>query len=122
MARITPIDVIKGISGKYGKDSNIYFATNRSSNRIRIAKISHPYTGPATDKQIEQQAKFAKRQAVATAWLNANKLSTANGVKGTEAYQQVQKLKHVYNFSNITQVLYKYMDDKNVITLPPSAV
>ncbi|MBO4597749.1 hypothetical protein SAMN05216518_10469 [Bacteroidales bacterium KHT7] len=122
MARITPIDVIKGISGKYGKDSNIYFATNRSSNRIRIAKISHPYTGPATDKQIEQQAKFAKRQAVATAWLNANKPSTANGVKGTEAYQQVQKLKHVYNFSNITQVLYKYMDDKNVITLPPSAV
>ena len=122
MARITPIDVIKGISGKYGKDSNIYFATNRSSNRIRIAKISHPYTGPATEKQIEQQEKFAKRQAVATAWLNANKPSAANGVKGTEAYQQVQKLKHVYNFSNITQVLYKYMDDKNVITLPPSAV
>ena len=28
MARITPIDVIKGISGKYGGNSNDYFATN----------------------------------------------------------------------------------------------
>lgn len=118
MARITPIDVIKGISGKYGKDSNIYFATNRSSNRIRIAKISHPYTGPATDKQIEQQAKFAKRQAVATAWLNANKPSTTNGEKGTSAYQYAQRLKRQFSLSNINQVLYRYMDDKNVITLP----
>ena len=27
MAKITPIDVIKGISGKYGGNSNDYFAT-----------------------------------------------------------------------------------------------
>ena len=28
MARIKPIDVIKGISGKYGNGSSDYFATN----------------------------------------------------------------------------------------------
>ena len=28
MARIKPIDVIKGISGKYGSGTNDYFATN----------------------------------------------------------------------------------------------
>ena len=38
MARITPIDVIKGISGKYGNGSSDYFATNSSSNRIHLAK------------------------------------------------------------------------------------
>lgn len=121
MARITPIDVIKGISGKYGSGSNDYFATNTSSNRIRLAKYANPYQGPATEKQLAQQARFAARQAVVTAWLNANKPSTENGTKGTEAYQYVQKLKRQYNLSNISQVLYKYMTDENVIQLPAAS-
>ena len=33
MSKNTPIDVIKGISGKYGGNSNDYFATNKSSNK-----------------------------------------------------------------------------------------
>lgn len=121
MARITPIDVIKGISGKYGSGSNDYFATNTSSNRIRLAKYLNPYQGPATEKQLAQQARFAARQAVITAWLNANKPSSDNGDKGTEAYQYIQKLKRQYTLSNITQVLYKYLDEDNVIQLPPAA-
>lgn len=121
MAKITPIDVIKGISGKYGNGSNDYFATNTSSNKIRLAKLNNPYQGPATEKQLAQQAKFAARQAVATAWLKANRPSETNGEKGTEAYQYVQKLKRQYGFSNVTQVLYKYMDETNVIHLPESA-
>ena len=118
MAKIVPIDVIKGISGKYGKDSDTYFATNSSSNKIRIAKLAHPYKGPATDKQLAQQEKFTARQAAATAWLNANKPGTTNGEKGTSAYQYAQRLKRQFSLSNINQVLYRYMDDKNVITLP----
>lgn len=121
MARITPIDVIKGISGKYGSGSNDYFATNTSSNRIRLAKYANPYQGPATEKQLAQQARFAARQAAVTAWLNANKPSTENGEKGTEAYQYVQKLKRQYTLSNISQVLHKYLDEENVIKLPPAA-
>lgn len=72
MAKIIPIDVIKGISGKYGNKSSDYFATNRSSNQIHLAKIVNPYQGPPTEKQKAQQAKFAARQVVSTAWLNAN--------------------------------------------------
>ena len=121
MARITPIDVIKGISGKYGNNSNDYFATNTSSNRIRLAKYANPYQGPATEKQLAQQTRFATRQAVVTAWLNANKPTAENGTKGTEAYQYVQKLKRQYNLSNISQVLYKYMTDENVIQLPAAS-
>ena len=120
MARITPIDVIKGISGKYGNGSNDYFATNSSSNRIHLAKLSNPYTGPATEKQKAQREKFAAKQAAATAWLNANRPNTKNGEKGTALYQQAQKLKRAYAFSNVNQVLYKYMDDKNTIKLPDS--
>lgn len=50
MAKIIPIDVIKGISGKYGNKSSDYFATNRSSNQIHLAKIINPYQGPPTEK------------------------------------------------------------------------
>ena len=118
MARVIPIDVIKGISGKYGNGSNDYFATNSSSGRIRLAKFEHPYQGPATEKQLAQQKKFAVRQAAASAWLNANKPSEKNGAKGTEEYQLAQKLKRQMTLSNVTQVVFKYMDGDNMVKLP----
>ena len=92
MARIIPIDVIKGISGKYGNNSNDYFATNSSSNKIHLAKITNPYKGPATEKQLAQREKFATKQAVCSAWLNANRPSEKNGEKGTASYQSAQRL------------------------------
>ena len=121
MAKITPIDVIKGISGKYGGNSNDYFATNKSSNKVHLAKLANPYQGPYTEKQMAQREKFTTRQAVVTQWLNANKPSEANGEKGTAAYQYVQKLKRNLALSTISQVLYKYLDEDNIIKLPEAA-
>ena len=118
MARIIPIDVIKGISGKYGNNSNDYFATNSSSNKIHLAKITNPYKGPATEKQMAQREKFATKQALCSAWLNANRPSEKNGEKGTASYQSAQRLKRAFAFSNVNQVLYKYMDEKGNIKLP----
>ena len=118
MARIIPIDVIKGISGKYGNGSNDYFATNKSSNKVRLAKLVNPYTGPATEKQLAQREKFATKQAACTAWLNANRPNEKNGIKGTADYQLGQKMKRAYAFSNINQELYKYMDEQGNIKLP----
>ena len=118
MARITPIDVIKGISGKYGNGSNDYFATNSSSNKIHLAKLTNPYKGPATEKQMAQREKFGTLQAAASAWLNANRPSEKNGPKGTAEYQKVQKLKRAFALSNVNQVLFKYMDENGDIHLP----
>ena len=118
MAKITPIDVIKGISGKYGSGSSDYFATNKSSNQVRLAKLAHPYKGPATEKQLAHQAQFTARQVAASAWLNANKPSEQNGAKGTEAYQLAQKIKKALHLSNIVQVVHKYMDEENKVKLP----
>ena len=39
MAIVRPIDVIKGISGKYGSGSSDYFATNRSSSVIHLSNV-----------------------------------------------------------------------------------
>ena len=82
--------------GKYGSNSNDYFATNSSSGRIRLAKVTNPYTGDPSEAQKEQQLKFKERQAVATAWLNANRPNAENGPKGTPLYQQAQKLKRTF--------------------------
>ena len=118
MARVIPIDIIKGISGKYGKDAGFYFATNTSSGKIRISQLPKPSHRPPTEKQRTQRVKFAARQAAVTAWLNANKPSELNGPKGTEAYQHVQRLKRQLGLSLINQVLLKYMGGDNVIRLP----
>ena len=120
MAKITPIDVIKGITGKYGSGSNDYFATNKSSNKIHLAKLSNPYKDPASEKQLAQQSKFAKKQAAVSAWLNENKPSEKNGAKGTEAYQLAQKLKKAMHFSCISQVIYKHLDEEGTVKLPTS--
>ena len=118
MAKITPIDVIKGITGKYGSGSNDYFATNKSSNKIHLAKLTNPYKGPASEKQLAQQSKFAKKQAAVSAWLNANKPSEKNGAKGTDAYQLAMKIKKSMHFSCISQVIYKHLDEDGKVELP----
>ena len=122
LAKITPIDVIKGITGKYGSGSNDYFATNKSSNKIHLAKLTNPYKGPASEKQLAQQSKFAKKQAAVSAWLNANKPSEKNGAKGTDAYQLAQKLKKTMHFSCISQVIYKHLDEDGKVELPTASL
>ena len=120
MARITPIDVIKGISGKYGNGSNDYFATNTSSNRIHLAKYLNKPTGPATPEQLAQMEAFGNQQKMAAAWLRANRPSESNGPKGTEAYQEAQALKKLAHLSNVRQIVLKYMDEDGNVTLPAS--
>lgn len=118
MARVIPINIIKGISGKYGKDADFYFATNTSSGKIRISQLPKPSHRPPTEKQRKQRSRFAARHAAVAAWLNANKPNELNGPKGTEAYRHVQRLKRQLGLSLMNQVLLKYMDENNVIRLP----
>ena len=120
MARITPIDVIKGISGKYGSGSSDYFATNSSSNRIHLAKYLNKPTGPATQEQLAQMSKFGTQQKMAAAWLRANRPSAENGENGTAAYQEAQALKKQAHLSNVRQIVLKYMDEDGNVTLPSS--
>ena len=118
MARIKPIDVIKGISGKYGSGTNDYFATNSSSNRIHLAKYLNKPTGPATPAQVAQMTAFGTQQKLAAAWLRANRPSEENGENGTAAYQEAQALKKQAHLSNVRQIVLKYMDAEGNVTLP----
>ena len=120
MATVDTIDVVTGLHGKYGSNRKDYFATNTSSKKIRLARLNNPYKGPATEKQLAHMESFKSKALKASAWLNANKPSEANGDKGTAAYQQAQRIKRQLALSNIRQVVCKYMDEDGKVELPAS--
>ena len=120
MATVDTIDVVTGLHGKYGSNRKDYFATNTSSKKIRLARLNNPYKGPATEKQLAHMESFKSKALKASAWLNANKPSEANGEKGTEAYQLAQRIKRQLALSNVRQVVCKYMDEEGTVKLPTS--
>ena len=52
MAKITPIDIIKGVSGKFGGNSKEYLATNKCSYRIHLAKRVNPFQVECSKSKI----------------------------------------------------------------------
>ena len=116
MAKITPIDIIKGVSGKFGGNSREYFATNKTSYNIYFAKRVNDVQGPATEKQKEVRALFKRKQKAVADWLRANR--PVNGRPATEAYRVALALKYRYKFSSINQVIYKYLNEDLQVVLP----
>ena len=120
MAKITPIDIIKGVSGKFGGNSKEYFATNKSSYNIHFAKRVNEFQGPATEKQQEVRARFKRKQKAVANWLRANR--PANGRPATADYSVALYLKNRYEFSSINQVIYKYLNEDLQVVLPNTIV
>ena len=118
MAKITPIDIIKGVSGKFGGNSREYFATNKTSYNIYFAKRVNDFQGPATQKQLEIRDRFKRKQKAVADWLRANR--PVNGRPATEAYRVALALKYRYKFSSINQVIYKYLNDDLQVVFPNS--
>ena len=116
MAKITPIDIIKGVSGKFGGNSKEYFATNKTSYNIYFAKRVNEFKGPATQKQLEIRDLFKRKQKAVTDWLRANR--PVSGRPATEAYRVALALKYRYKFSSINQVIHKYLNDDLQVVLP----
>ena len=115
MAKITPIDIIKGVSGKFGGNSKEYFATNKTSYNIYFAKRVNDFQGPATQKQLEIRDRFKRKQKAVADWLRANR--PMSGRPATEAYRVALALKYRYKFSSINQVIYKYLNDDLQVVL-----
>ena len=87
MAKITPINLIAGMSGKVCQHGDTYFVTNRQTGRVHTAKMCNPKTGNPSEAQLAQRSKFAKRTQNATQWIKTNGPTTEHP-KGTEIYQK----------------------------------
>lgn len=51
MAIITPAPHTKRLNGKLHRGDNLYFRTNRVTNKVSLVYVLHPYHGPATERQ-----------------------------------------------------------------------
>ena len=72
MAKITPIDIIKGVSRKIGGgNSKEYFATNKCSYHIHLAKrVNSSVRAPFELRSSSVQAPFALRSTSVRAPFN----------------------------------------------------
>ena len=87
MAKITPISLVAGMSGKIGQNSDTYFVTNRQTGQVHTAKISSAPLPNPTPAQIEARNKFTQRTQNTSQWLASNG-PTSDHPKGTEIYQK----------------------------------
>lgn len=69
MATIKPIDTVKSMSGKVCEHSDIYFRSNKQTDKVVTGKICNPSEAEPSEAQIRVQNRFAKLADAARAIL-----------------------------------------------------
>ena len=69
MAKIKPIDTVKSMSGKVCEHSDIYFRSNKQTDKVVTGKICNPSEAEPSEAQIRVQNRFAKLADAARAIL-----------------------------------------------------
>ena len=67
MAKIKPMALIEGMSGKVCTHSDTSFVRSKKTGRIHTMKLCNPYEGPASASQIAHRTKFQTAAAAAKA-------------------------------------------------------
>lgn len=115
MAKIIPIDIIKGMTGKVCQHSDTYFSMNSVTGVTFTSKLCNPYTGPATAKQLAQQAKFKKKSELVNAWLLAH--------KDDELRRQAESLRKSLQLASVRSVVYRFInEDSGTVKFPDGSI
>lgn len=69
MATIKPIDTVKSMSGKVCEHSDMYFRSNKQTDKVVTGKICNPSEAEPSEAQIRVQNRFAKLADAARAIL-----------------------------------------------------
>ena len=69
MAKIKPIDTVKSMSGKVCEHSDIYFRSNKQTDKVVTGKICNPSEAEPSEAQLRVQNRFAKLADAARAIL-----------------------------------------------------
>ena len=83
MAKYTPMDLIKSLSGKVCSHSDTYFA-NRYGTKY-TGKICNPYTGEPSADQVKPRTLFATARANVKALTDSEKSEYAAAFKSNKA-------------------------------------
>ena len=69
MAKIKPIDTVKSMSGKVCEHSDMYFRSNKQTDKVVTGKICNPSEAEPSEAQLRVQNRFAKLADAARAIL-----------------------------------------------------
>ena len=69
MAKIKPIDTVKSMSGKVCEHSDMYFRSNKQTDKVVTGKICNPSEAEPSEAQLRVQNRFAKLADAARAML-----------------------------------------------------
>ena len=60
MARVKPLEIIKGLRGKVCEHSDLYFRTNRITGAVFTGKLCNPSESAASSEQRSARDRFKK--------------------------------------------------------------
>ena len=69
MATIRPIETVKSMSGKVCEHSDMYFRTNKQTDKVVTGKLCNPSEAEPSEAQLKVQTRFTKLNEAARAIL-----------------------------------------------------
>lgn len=60
MAKVKPLEIIKGLRGKVCEHSDMYFRTNRQTGEVFTGKVCYPSEEDASVDQVAVRGRFKK--------------------------------------------------------------
>ena len=100
MSRIKPIAIIQSMSGKVCEHSDMYFRTNKQTQKVCTGKICNPSDVVPSEAQLRVQGRFAKISAAVDALLS-EPTERSKWEKGYLKQHQIGSLKG-YVFAKIS--------------------
>ena len=110
MAKIKPIDTVKSMSGKVCEHSDIYFRTNKQTDKVVTGKLCNPSDADPSEAQLRVQNRFAKLADAARAILADPEQRT----KYETAYRKQRRVGSLLGYV-ITKIKSQYDENGDLI-------
>ena len=106
MAKITPMWLNSGISGRADRTSNTYTKTDRLTGRVYAVTLRNPRTGKDfNNAQITQNNKFGAICMGVGAWLRAAKAADADAADKAQLEKFIKTLKAQHQYPNLMSLI-----------------
>jgi hypothetical protein len=106
MAKITPMWLNSGISGRADRTSNTYTKTDRLTGRVYAVTLRNPRTGKDfNNAQITQNNKFGAICMGVGAWLRAAKAADASSEDKAQLEKFIKTLKSQHQYPNLMSLI-----------------
>ncbi len=106
MAKITPMWLNSGISGRADRTSNTYTKVDRLTGRVYAVTLRNPRTGKDfNNAQITQNNKFGAISMGVGAWLRAAKAADASSEDKAQLEKFIKTLKAQHQYPNLMSLI-----------------